>query len=100
MRKRGLVESSPPPCPISAAVLPPTRGAHCRPSTQASLSLLPLFLGVAHDVVVNSVLENKIMQRFLTRHAAKVAGVLSGFDRVLFRGMLMAICHVRGMDRV
>ena len=39
------------------------------------------------------------MQRFLQRHAASVIGTLGGFDRLLFRGTLMSICHVRGMDK-
>jgi len=39
------------------------------------------------------------MQRFLQRHADSVIGTLSGFDRLLFRGTLMSISHVRGMDK-
>src|SRR6266581_7283845 len=39
------------------------------------------------------------MQRFLQRHADSVTGTVSGFDRLLFRGTLMSICHVRGMDK-
>ncbi len=37
------------------------------------------------------------MERFLQRHQSRIAGVLSGFDRVLFRGTLMSICHADGM---
>jgi hypothetical protein len=40
------------------------------------------------------------MQRFLNRHSADVLGVLAGFDRVLFRGSLLTISHVQGMDRL
>ena len=39
------------------------------------------------------------MQRFLDRHAGSVVGVLSGFDRVLFRGTLRSISYRDGMDR-
>jgi hypothetical protein len=37
------------------------------------------------------------MQCALTRHAAEVKGVLSGFDRVRFRGTLRWLASVRGL---
>jgi hypothetical protein len=40
------------------------------------------------------------MKQFLERHAGEIIGVLSGFDRVLFRGSLLTISHVQGMDRL
>jgi hypothetical protein len=40
------------------------------------------------------------MQEFLNRHAADVIGVLAGFDRVVFRGSLLTISHVQGIDRL
>jgi hypothetical protein len=40
-----------------------------------------------------------IMERFLERHPSRIVGVLSGFDRMLFRGTLRSICHLTGMDR-
>jgi hypothetical protein len=40
-----------------------------------------------------------IMERFLQRHAGRLAGVLSGFDRVLFRGTLRSLSYVAGMDK-
>src|SRR5205809_6879355 len=40
-----------------------------------------------------------IMERFIERYQDRVVGVLSGFDRLLFRGILRSICHVDGMDR-
>src|SRR5712692_3124771 len=40
-----------------------------------------------------------IMERFLQRHAGRIAGVLSGFDRVLFRGTLRSLSYVAGMDK-
>lgn len=40
------------------------------------------------------------MQQFLERHSGDVIGVLAGFDRILFRGSLLTISHVRGMDRL
>lgn len=39
------------------------------------------------------------MERFIERHRHRVVGVLSGFDRLLFRGILRSICHVDGMAR-
>jgi hypothetical protein len=39
-----------------------------------------------------------IMERFLERHQGRILGVLSGFDRMLFRGTLRSICHLTGMD--
>lgn len=38
------------------------------------------------------------MQRFLDRHGDRILGVLTGFDRVLFRGSLLMISHLRGMN--
>jgi len=39
------------------------------------------------------------MERFLARHSTRIAGVISGFDRLLFRGTLRSISYVDGMDR-
>ena len=39
------------------------------------------------------------MEGFVHRHAADVIGVLSGFDRVLFRGTLRSISYAKGLDR-
>ena len=38
------------------------------------------------------------MERFLKRHASRVLGSISGFDRVLFRGVLRSISYVQGLD--
>ena len=38
------------------------------------------------------------MERFLKRHASCILVSISGFDRVLFRGVLRSICHVQGLD--
>jgi hypothetical protein len=38
------------------------------------------------------------MERFLQRHSSRILGVLSGFDRMLFRGTLRSICHLNGLD--
>ncbi|NIR50118.1 hypothetical protein GWO43_16570, partial [candidate division KSB1 bacterium] len=37
------------------------------------------------------------MEHFLTRHKNYISGVLSGFDRVLFRGTLRSISYLEGM---
>jgi hypothetical protein len=39
------------------------------------------------------------MERFLTRHASRITGILSGFDRILFRGSLRSISYVDGLDQ-
>jgi hypothetical protein len=39
------------------------------------------------------------MERFVTRHSDRIVGILSGFDRVLFRGTLRSISFVDGMDK-
>jgi len=38
------------------------------------------------------------MKRFLERHRDRITGVLSGFDRMLFRGTLRSITHVNGLE--
>ena len=38
------------------------------------------------------------MERFLQRHASRIRGSISGFDRVLFRGVLRSISYVQGLD--
>lgn len=37
------------------------------------------------------------MREFIARHAKKITGVLSGFDRVLFRGHLTNLSHEKGL---
>lgn len=39
------------------------------------------------------------MHRFLQRHAQKVIGVLSGFDRLVFRGTLRHLAYVTGFQK-
>jgi len=38
------------------------------------------------------------MEQFLSRHQKPIVGVLSGFDRMIFRGTLRSISYVNGMD--
>jgi hypothetical protein len=38
------------------------------------------------------------MKRFLERHRDRITGTLSGFDRMLFRGTLRSIAHVKGLE--
>jgi len=38
------------------------------------------------------------MERFLERHHSRVTGVLTGFDRVLFRGTLRSISYLDGLQ--
>jgi hypothetical protein len=42
--------------------------------------------------------EEAAMQTFLLRHAKDIIGVLSGFDRVLFRGCLRSLEYLKGFD--
>jgi hypothetical protein len=39
------------------------------------------------------------MERFVTRHRDRIVGILSGFDRMLFRGTLRSISYVDGLDK-
>ena len=39
------------------------------------------------------------MDAFVQRHSEDVIGVLSGFDRLLFRGTLRSIAYGDGLDR-
>jgi hypothetical protein len=48
-------------------------------------------------MLVSAISRRIDMERFLERHTDRVTGVLSGFDRVLFRGTLRSISHVNGM---
>jgi hypothetical protein len=41
--------------------------------------------------------EEDAVHRFLQRHAAKVIGVLSGFDRLVFRGTLRRLAYAAGL---
>jgi hypothetical protein len=38
------------------------------------------------------------MERFVTRHEDRIAGILAGFDRLLFRGTLRSISHTKGAE--
>jgi hypothetical protein len=44
-----------------------------------------------------NLIRRQAMERFLTRHRSRIIGVLSGFDRVVFRGTLPSIINARGM---
>jgi hypothetical protein len=37
------------------------------------------------------------MERFVTRHSDRIAGILTGFDRMRFRGTLRSISNVKGL---
>ena len=39
------------------------------------------------------------MKSFVQKHAARVMEILSGFDRLVFRGSLREICYAEGMPR-
>jgi len=49
-------------------------------------------------MLIANVMRRIVMERFLQRHQDRVIGVLSGFDRVLFRGTLRSISYRDGMD--
>jgi len=44
-----------------------------------------------------NLIRSQAMERFLTRHRSRIIGVLSGFDRVVFRGTLPSIIDTKGM---
>jgi hypothetical protein len=39
------------------------------------------------------------MERFLSRHKGRIAGSISGFDRMIFRGSLLWMTHAEGMGK-
>jgi hypothetical protein len=39
------------------------------------------------------------MKEFIAKHEAQILGVLSGFDRLVFRGTLRGLAYVEGMRR-
>jgi hypothetical protein len=49
--------------------------------------------------VQNPESQENAMEGFIQRHAADVIGVLSGFDRWLFRGTLRSIAYGEGLDK-
>lgn len=38
------------------------------------------------------------MERFVTRHHDRIVGILTGFDRMIFRGTLRSISYVQGLE--
>ena len=50
-------------------------------------------------VLLKPILRRCNMERFLERHQSRIIGVLSGFDRILFRGTLRSISYRDGFDR-
>ena len=38
------------------------------------------------------------MERFVTRYQDRIAGILSGFDRLVFRGLARSFCYRKGME--
>lgn len=38
------------------------------------------------------------MERFVTRHQDRIAGILTGFDRMRFRGTLRGISYIKGLE--
>ena len=38
------------------------------------------------------------MEHFLKRHEDRIIGIITGFDRILFRGTLRSISHLDGMN--
>lgn len=39
------------------------------------------------------------MERFLERHSDRLVGTIAGFDRILFRGQILHLCHPEGMGK-
>jgi hypothetical protein len=44
------------------------------------------------------IIGGRVMERFQTRHGDRIEAILSGFDRLLFRGTLRSISYVQGLD--
>jgi hypothetical protein len=39
------------------------------------------------------------VERFIERYKDRIVGTIAGFDRILFRGQILSICHIGGMER-
>jgi len=39
------------------------------------------------------------VERFIERYKDRIVGTISGFDRILFRGQILSICHIGGLER-
>lgn len=39
------------------------------------------------------------MERFLKRHEDRIKGIISGFDRILFKGTFRSICYSSGLEK-
>lgn len=44
-------------------------------------------------------MEEPLLENFLKLHANRIQGVLSGFDRIIFRGTLRSISYEQGMEK-
>jgi hypothetical protein len=55
--------------------------------------------GISPMMIGTSMFWRSAMERFLEQHRDIVIGMLSGFDRILFRGTLLSISYCEGMDR-
>jgi hypothetical protein len=42
--------------------------------------------------------QERTMERFVTRHNDRISGILSGFDRMIFRGTLRSISYAEGLE--
>src|SRR2546429_9667872 len=42
--------------------------------------------------------EQSAMKEFIAKHRNEIAGVLSGFERLIFRGTLRSLAHVAGVQ--
>lgn len=38
------------------------------------------------------------MERFIKQHEGRIAGIITGYDRMIFHGTLRSLSYVKGMD--
>jgi hypothetical protein len=55
-------------------------------------------ISLPYWILVNIHQEGNAMEQFTLRHKDSIIGVLSGFDRVVFRGTLRSISYLEGMN--
>src|SRR5439155_2758792 len=78
---------------------PPGSGGHSAAEPQPNKKGVSIPVGcVGYPKTTHRRRSRNAMQEFIAKHRDEITGVLSGFDRLVFRGTLRSLSHVNGMD--
>jgi hypothetical protein len=64
---------------------------------QTALAFHPGYTLLEYPIPPHITKERNAMQQFIAKFEKDIQGVMSGFDRVLFRGSLRRLTHSKGM---